>query len=367
MSDYIYIFSNSYKPVLGGVQTVTSQLAEGFIRHNIKCKVITNLYPKTLKMYEVIDMVPVVRLPFSINGGNFRNRVMFLVSFLTVFILFTINRPRIVYVHFPIGQVDVINLLHKIFKFRLITCFHGHDVLRYDEGYSKNSRMFNSQCLLVKHSDVVTACSNYLCSKIKTVFNVECTPIAIYNGVDLGRYIGSKCSKSIKRPFLFAWGRLEKIKGYDILIKAFSKLDYDIDLLIAGEGSQRAYLEKLIAELSLNNRVQLLGKLSPDDIVLYSKASLINIIPSLRESFGIVLLEAIAAGRPIICTNSGGLPEIMRPQFGIMCKSNDSNSLREAIINIISGRYITDFTLKNEYLQRFSVDRMLDAYYSLSK
>lgn len=367
MSDCIYIFTNSYKPVLGGIQTVTSQLAEGFINRNIKCKVVTNLHPRTLKMYEIINMVPVLRLPFSINCGNFRNRVMFLVSFIAVFILFILNRPRIVYVHFPIGQVDVINLLHKIFKFRLITCFHGHDVLRYDEGYSKNSRMFNSQRSLIKHSDVVTACSNYLCLKVETIFDILCTPVAVYNGVDLSRFMDSRCHKPIKRPFLFAWGRLEKIKGYDILIKTFSKLDYDIDLLIAGEGSQRRFLEKLIEELSLSNRVRLLGKLSPDDIVSYSKASLINIIPSLKESFGIVLLEAIAAGRPIICTNSGGLPEIMRPQFGIMCKSNDINSLRAAVIDIISGKYITDFTHKNEYLQHFTVDRMLDEYYSLCK
>lgn len=64
-SKTIYIFANSYKPVLGGVQTVASQFAEGCRRRGYRTIVITNLYPRYLRIYERISQVPVIRLPFA--------------------------------------------------------------------------------------------------------------------------------------------------------------------------------------------------------------------------------------------------------------------------------------------------------------
>lgn len=87
---------------------------------------------------------------------------MFGVSFIMLFLFFLFRRPDYVYVHFPLSQSSCITALHRIFKFKIITCFHGHDVLRYDEGYSKESVQYKAQKKLLTQSAQVTACSGYL-------------------------------------------------------------------------------------------------------------------------------------------------------------------------------------------------------------
>lgn len=365
MGRCIYIFSNSYKPVLGGIQTVSSQLAETLIKKGEKCRVITCLYPKTLKIRETVDGVDVFRFPFSILKGSVQNNIMYFVSLVMTFILFLINRPKAVYVHFPLCQTGVVYAMKKVFNFKLITCFHGHDVLRHEEGESKDSAIYKEQKQLIDVSDKVTACSKFLAEKVESVFN--CSGVkSIYNGVDLSRFSrDSNRPEGIIFPYLFAFGRLEKIKGYDLLIEAFAKarINQHIHLVIAGDGSQKKSLQKQIQDFGLSDRVLLIGRLSPNDIVRYSKHAEINVIPSLREPFGIVALEAIAAKRPVIATKAGGLPEVVDPKYGILCEPSVTG-LKEAIEKTLtSGSFC--FSEVDEYLNKFSIPAMVTNYQNL--
>lgn len=360
----IYVFANSYKPVLGGVQTVTSQFAEGCRSRGIRTIVIANLYPRQLKIYEKISSTPVIRLPFAIPDGNLKNVFMFGISLCVSFLLFLCCRPDCVYIHFPLSQSSCLSVLHHIFDFKIITCFHGHDVLRYEEGYSKESVQYRAQRGLVRQSDQVTACSGYLARCVERTFG--CTNVCVvYNGVDLTRFDNFKpCPVTLENtPYLFAWGRLEQIKGFDLLIQAFarSKSSHELKLLIAGEGSERENLQQLIDALELKDKVMLIGRLTPDDIVQYAQNSEINIIPSRREPFGIVALEAIAAKQPIIATNSGGLPEIISDKYGLTVPV-DVGEIRKAIDKILTKEISFDYSDTKEYLKHFTIKRMVENY-----
>lgn len=365
----IYVFANSYKPVLGGVQTVASQFAEGCRSQGIRIIVIANLYPKRLKIYEKLSNIPVIRLPFAIPDGNLKNTLMFGVAMCVSFLLFLCYRPDCVYVHFPLSQSSCLSVLHRIFGFKIITCFHGHDVLRYEEGYSKESRTIIAQKKILGQSTQVTACSGYLAHCVQRVFGCK-NVHTVYNGVDLTRFNDRKprpvmlgCS-----PYLFAWGRLEKIKGFDLLLRGFAncKKPHGLKLMIAGEGTQRETLQRMIEELGLENSAALIGRLSPDEVVQYAQNSEVNIIPSRREPFGIVALEAIAAKRPIISTNSGGLPEIMTENFGLIVPA-DADAIKMAIDKILGGDAKFDFADTEGYLKRFTIPLMVKKYLSLVK
>lgn len=365
----IYVFANSYKPVLGGIQTVASQFAEGCQEKGINIFVVTNLYPLHLKIYERISGVPVMRLPFVVPNGHLKNTLIFSFSFVVLFFLFLFRRPSYLYVHFPLSQSFYLTRLHRIFDFKMITCFHGHDVLRYDEGYSKKSIQYEAQDKLLRLSIKVTACSCYLARCVEKTFdchNVE----AVYNGVNLARFRNLMPYPIIQANshYLFAWGRLEHIKGFDLLIKAFAKCrNVDgLKLLIAGEGTQREILQQMIDNLGLKDQVLLIGRLTPDDIVRYAQNSDINVIPSLRESFGIVALEAIAAKRPVISTNGGGLPEVMSEKYGLIVHA-DVDEISFAINRILSGKVNFDFSDVEEYLDDFTIPRMVDKYLSFIK
>lgn len=108
-------------------------------------------------------------------------------------------------------------------------------------------------------------------------------------------------------------GRYVEVKQQDIAIKAFSRVAErveDAKLIICGEGPQKQYLEKLIKTLHLQDKVYLLGFQS--DITYYYEHAKVFLLTSDNESFGNVILEAMAAGLPVISLNSpGGPPEIL--------------------------------------------------------
>ena len=352
MAGNIYIFTNLYKPYLGGIQTVTSQFAETLHCRNESVVVITTLGRKACMPYSRINGVPVFRLLFKNN-----------ISFIILFILFFINRPNCVYVHFPQEQAKYVCKLKKYFSFHLASCFHGHDVLMYSEGYSKDNDLYKNKKELVKLSDRITACSKYLATEVEMCFDCQNQVVPIYNGVDLSRY-----SVKIDRPvrcagqYMFAFGRLEIVKGFDILIEAISKLtNYpDLSLLIAGDGTQKDKLQAQITNLHLEDRVQLIGRALPEEIVAYCQNAECIIIPSLREPFGIVVLEAIASKRPIVATNAGGIPEVMDERFGCLVDPT-VDGLKDGIECILQGRDV-DFSEADQYLKFFSIENMVDNY-----
>lgn len=353
MANNIYIFTNSYKPVLGGIQTVTSQLAETLIKRGEKVLVVTSIDRKALKLFERIEGVLVFRFHFG-----------FVLTYFFLILLFIIKRPKTVFVHFPLDQASFVLKLRKHFQFKLVTCFHGHDVLRYNEGNSKYNGCYIGQYNLVHASDRVSACSKYLANIVEQVF--ECSGVvSVYNGVDLSRY-NVVTKRPFKHPYIFAFGRLEVIKGFDMLIKAFADIkEYELlHLLIAGDGTQRENLTSLIQKLNLDNRVELLGRKDPKEIVSLSQNAEVIVIPSYRESFGIVALEAIAAKRTIVSTNSGGLPEIVDSKYGILVEPNIF-SIRTGIKTALANRDKYIFTDTEDYLYKFTIDKMVDNYMSL--
>lgn len=355
MGRCIYIFTNSYKPNLGGIQTVTSQVAETLHARGEKVAVVTKFSRNGLAPCSKICGVPVFRFAFE----------HFAVYPLLV-LLFFFKRPKAVYVHFPQEQARFVYKIHKLFDFKLVTCFHGHDVLMYEEGYNKENELYMYKNLLVHESDVITACSAYLAKKVESIFSCKGV-VPVFNGVDLSRFNKEvDGSQNIVEPYIFAFGRLEKIKGYDMLIDAFAKAELpdSWQLIIAGDGTLRQQLQDQIARLGMTERIRLIGRKSPDEIVCYSKSAEMNVIPSYRESFGIVALEAIAAKRPVVATNAGGLPEVADKRFCVLCEPSPT-TLRYAIESVVKENYRFDFSEVEDYLQGFTIGRMVDNYLAL--
>jgi glycosyltransferase involved in cell wall biosynthesis len=140
----------------------------------------------------------------------------------------------------------------------------------------------------------------------------------IHNGVDYERWQEkppsprSQLGLSESDFVVVAVGRLVDWKGHDVLINAAAELRSsrpDIRIAIAGEGPMRPRLERLIRAGGLEQSVSLLGHVA--DVRALLAAADLFVLPSLNEPFGIVLLEAMAAGLPVIATNAGGVPEII--------------------------------------------------------
>ena len=111
-------------------------------------------------------------------------------------------------------------------------------------------------------------------------------------------------------PRLISIGRLIPKKNFSVTISAISKLKNDIEsYTIVGEGVQRKELEKLIKSLKLENKVKLVGW--KENIEKYLKAADIQLIPSLYEGFGLVAVEGMSSGLPVVASNIPGLKEVL--------------------------------------------------------
>lgn len=327
----IWIVTSSYSPVLGGLQKVTTHLAESMQNRGHDLDVFTNHFPSALPAFEKINQVNVHRLRFFVPdiADVLRGKIdLFLLSaiifpftLVNLFIRMLISPPDIVHVHFPAYHAVFINVLWRIFKFPLIVTFHGYDVerliasddiLKKDIAFSKTIRKEVRRHL--DYADFICAPSNYLLNKLlqfspESIAKHKC----IRNGIDLAM-INRQAPMAYEGKYIFSAGRLVYAKGFDLLISAFSKvsvLHQDVKLIIAGEGDQKESLLDMIDQLQLNDKVLLLGFLPPEQIYQWMKGAEFVIVPSRQEGFGLTVVEALAAKKTVLATNVGAIPEIV--------------------------------------------------------
>lgn len=170
----------------------------------------------------------------------------------------------------------------------------------------------------------------------------------IMNGVDPSKFnpADGSCMRTRldlgAEPLVVTAIRLVKRKGAEHLVTAFSKVLQrvpDAKLVIAGGGPEAANLHALMKKLGIENSTFMLGTLSREQVIKLIAAADIFVLPSLMESFGLVLLEAMAAGVPIVCTRAGGVPEIVENEInGLMVPPADADALADAILRVLDDR-----------------------------
>lgn len=322
----ILLLSASYLPVLGGLQTAVHALAREWHGCGHQVEVFTQRYPRRLPARETLDGIPVRRELFLTPSWRQLRRGrpdLFLAGlYASMFTQFRLEsrlrafQPDVLNLHFPDSQIPFVLKLQKKYSFKLVISLHGHELLRYfdDNGQVLAGNGISVLRTALQAADGITACSEYLLKKAGQAFpQAGQKGCVVYNGVELSRFnVKGKAFSS--RPYLFAYGRLAYKKGFDLLLHAFGRFaaqNPDYDLILAGEGDQRASLETLARALGLGNRVRFWGRAASDEVVSLLAGSSLVVIPSRVEPFGIVALEGLAAGKPILATSVGGLPEIL--------------------------------------------------------
>jgi len=133
---------------------------------------------------------------------------------------------------------------------------------------------------------------------------------------------------------LLSVGRLVDVKGHRVLIEALALLapnQPDLRLRVVGEGPERGSLEALAAGLGVADRVTFPGALDREALAAEYRSADLFVLPSLREGFGVVLLESLASGTPVVATASGGPQGIVGPAEGELAEPGDAESLASAI------------------------------------
>ncbi len=209
----------------------------------------------------------------------------------------------------------------------------------------------------LRAADRVIVLSDYARAQIVRAFGVDDARIdRIPGGVDHARFAPDEPGGAYRRTFdldphafvIACAGRLVKRKGFDRVVAALPAILQAIphaQLLIGGDGVERPALEAQIARLGLGGRVRLLGHLGGTLADLYRGADVV-VVPSLAlETFGLVTVEALAAGTPVIGTPTGATPEILRAlDPSLITRNTTSEALADAVVRFARSNSDADET-----------------------
>lgn len=286
--------------------------------------------------------------------------------------------PEVINIHFPTVQLKYVDLLASFPNVRLVVSFHGHDVTYWlknanhmiipekRETPSWDKQNFGQLQELVSAAHSITTCSDWLFRMLKHLLpSVDSVnQMTTHNAVDISRFSESLSEDVATENYIFAFGRLEKHKGFHILIEAFeiiATLNQNLKLMIGGDGIEKSNLKHLIHSKNLDERVHLVGRLNPDEVVRYSRKALVIVVPSLREPFGITVLEALASGRPVVASQVGGITEAAGA-FVTLAQPGNVQALADAIhASIVSNERIR-MEERIKHLQQFDLSSFYQRY-----
>ena len=246
----------------------------------------------------------------------------------------------LIHAHFtwPSGYVGA--KLKEICDKPLIITGHGHDV--YDLPFKDakwNKKIRNT--LNAADRIITVSKSNY--DKLMQLDISDEKVSVIPNGYDSDLFKNIPINKAKERlnlpkdkKIILSVGNLEPIKGHKYLIEAIESVirrRKDVLCLIVGNGELKNELEKQIKLLELNEYVKLVGTKPHDKIPFWMNACDVFVLPSLRESFGIVQIEAMACGKPVVATYNGGSEEIVTSEdCGFLVEPANPKELAEKIL-----------------------------------
>jgi glycosyltransferase involved in cell wall biosynthesis len=194
--------------------------------------------------------------------------------------------------------------------------------------------------------DYIIAPSYFTKKQIIETFKIPSEKIeVIHEGVDTSKF--NPNNKPIFRDkfksqyvILFV-GALVKTKNVDKLIRVFNYVQKRIDtsLVIVGEGPEKSNLMKIVKELNLTNKVFFEGFVKDEDLPYYYSSCDIFASCSIIEGFGLIFLEAMASGKPVVAFNIASIPEVVG-NGGIIIKNFDLKEMAEKIIELLSNKEV---------------------------
>lgn len=379
----ILFVSSSYVPVIGGLQINTHNLAKALSLKGIKVTVLTRCQGTTSGF--TIDGIKVYHMPFYVFRGTlksfFATIIRGIICLVKGLYLLLKIRPDVVNVHFLGANAFYVFLLRKIIQFKLVVTLHGgieapKEDLSDTEGYWEAKILNWTARTILRDADAIIVISRYLYNKVNQFFpdlSVKCSVIPV--GIE---HNNIKNVDIKQENFILALGRLSYEKGFDILIEAFGKICSsfsEIKLVLAGDGDEKKSLIELVNTLGLNDRIFFFGEATRTEAVdLLSKCRFL-VVPSRNESFGVVMLEAMALRKAVVATTVGGIPELIKDHStGFLVPPENPEELAQTIRLLLTNEKlakdvgsIASKTLKSCYNWEFISDKYLKIYNGLVK
>ena len=321
-------------------------------------------------------------IPENIKKFHNKLQIPFFVAFMTFKLLMIIRKYDIDVVnpHWAIPGGFCAALTKPIHKKPILLTLYGVDVFPIKYGKFRYLKTFIAYS--INKSDKVVGISDTTCEVGKEISGREDIEILPY-GIDTERFnpningneIGEKYN--LKDYFMIlSSGRMVERKGFRYIIEALPDVlekFSNTKLIISGDGPERENLENLVATLGLRVNVIFSGFIPQGDFPKYMAACDVFVLPAIvdrtgdTEGLGLVLVEAMASGRPVIGSNVGGIPYIIREaeKCGFLVEPKNISELSEKIIILLKDESLREkFGVNGRKVveERFSWDKIAERY-----
>jgi len=251
---------------------------------------------------------------------------------------------------------------------KVVTTLHGTDITIVGQDPSFNQITKFS----IERSDRLTAVSEYLRAETYNAFGcTACDVSVIHNFIDPAVYNRAVHAPLLREqtgdgPILMHISNFRRVKRVRDVVGIFAGVNEEIPswLVMVGDGPDRAEAEDESRKRGVEGRVHFLGKI--DNVAPLLASADLFLLPSSSESFGLSALEALATGVPVVGTNAGGLPEVVRNgETGILCAVGDVEGMTRAAISILGDTakwHAMSELGAADARARFSLDEIVSKY-----
>ena len=347
----IAFFVSAFHPHVGGVEEFCRQLAHQLRARGVEVIVLTNRWPRSLPEVEIFEGIPVYSLPLRVNVGTWKSRLTALATggLIRRRVRRILRRHRAEVLHVHCVSFNAVYALAARRQLGLPLVVTSHGELTMDSGGIFQRQRWAQDTLrdCLHAAGYVTAPSEQTFAELAAWYGqpLRLKGEAIPNGIALDA--PSSAPWTHPRPYVLAIGRHVLQKGFDVLLRAVAELGQaspsPFDLLLAGDGAEQAALRALAEDLGLADRVRFVGRVEHSQALALFAGCLFFVLPSRHEPFGLVNLEAMAAGKAVIASRVGGVPEIVVDgETGLLVPAEDVSALAGALARLAGDPGLRD-------------------------
>lgn len=332
------LLNYEFPPLGGGAGRGTYNLARELARKGYSVDVLTSRSQgqKSREMVEGFSVYRVFSWRKGVHDCGFRGAITFVLFAIPVFLRLTRSKNyHILHYYFglPTGLLQWLPGKHR--RVPYIVSLRGSDVPGYDK-FNTTLQTIHRLLLPVTRSIWNNASKIIALSGALRDTALETAPDAdidvIANGIESEQFYHADARRSHDDTVeLICVARLIERKGIQHLLRALRTMEHKVHLTIVGEGNYKQELVNYAEQYQVEDKVTFHGYCPREYLVELYSASDIFVLPTMAESFGLVFIEAMACGLPVIGTTVGGVPDIVLADNGILVEPDDYRGVREAI------------------------------------
>ncbi|MGI0482334.1 glycosyltransferase family 4 protein [Geminocystis sp. CENA526] len=361
----ILVLSWEFPPrIVGGIARHVAELYPEIVKLSHDVHLITLEFGNAPK-FEMVEGIKIYRICVP-PDDNFFQWVAHMNDIMRVRaenLIANIGTFDLIHAHDWLVADSAIALKHR-FKIPLVGTIHATEYGRHNGIHNEtHAYIASKEGNLVYESWRIIVCSDYMRHEINRALGCPWDKIDIvYNGIRPEKKVRSSNVnyREFRRKFahdeekiIYYVGRMTYEKGIHVLLNAapkiLSSLGNKAKFVIIGGGNTN-YIKDLAHNLGIWERCYFTGFMSDDDLNLFQTVADCAVFPSLYEPFGIVVLESFASRVPVVVSDTGGLPEVVRHgQTGIVTQTNNPDSLAWGILEVLRNPDYTKLLVENAY------------------